>query len=72
MIALPNPAWGAVIGSDIDQHHPFRFFASRFASGETPGPATNAKDPAAASATAVARIIALDRRVMTSRLGRLS
>jgi hypothetical protein len=26
MVALPNPAWGAVVGSDVDQHYPFRFF----------------------------------------------
>jgi len=29
MIALPNPAWGAVIGADIDQHQPFRFFRKK-------------------------------------------
>ena len=62
MIALPNPAWGAVVGSDIDQHHPFRFFRWQVRQGQTPRPATNAKHPAAASATTIARIIAPDRR----------
>jgi len=45
MIALPNSAWGAVVGSDIDQHHPFRFFRWQVRQGRNAWTSNERKGP---------------------------